>query len=166
MSYAPLARTLVRELQPDLAIGSIMTLDERLNAILANRRLYAIVLLGLAALSLAIAGVGLFGVLASGVAERTREIAVRAALGATPASLIRLVVRQALLVSAIGLAVGSAAALALARTARAMLYGVGPDDLRVYAVSAGCILCVAALAAIVPARRAATHDPLTLLKGN
>jgi len=53
-----------------------------------------------------------------------------------------------------------------ARTARAMLYGVGPDDLRVYAVSAGCILCVAALATVVPARRAATHDPLTLLKGN
>jgi len=166
MAYAPLARALVRELQPDLAIGSIVTLDQRLNAMLANRRLYAIVLLGLAALALAIAGVGLFGVLASGVAERTREMAVRSALGATPSSLIRLVVRQAVLVSAIGLVIGSIGALVLARAARAMLFGVGPDDVRVYAATAACILCVAALAAVVPARRAARQDPLALLKGN
>jgi ABC-type antimicrobial peptide transport system permease subunit len=166
MSYAPLARSLVRELQPDLAIGSIQTLEERLNEMLANRRLYAVVLVGLASLALAIAGVGLFGVLASGVAERTRELAVRAALGATPASLVHLVVRQALLVSAIGLAIGSSAALLMARTARALLFGIGPDDLRVYAVTALCILSVAAFAAVVPARRAAHGEPLTLLKGN
>ncbi len=165
MSYAPFARVLVRELQPDLAIGSILTLEDRLGAILANRRLYAIVLLGLAALGVAIAGVGLFGVLASGVAERTREIAVRAALGATPVTLIQLVVRQALLVSTIGLAVGSGCAVILARATRALLFGVGPDDPRVYAAAALCILSVAALAAIVPARRAARQDPLTLLKG-
>ena len=164
MSYAPFARSLVRELQPDLAIGSILTLQDRLSAILANRRLYAIVLLGLAALGVAIAGVGLYGVLASGVAERTREIAVRAALGATPVSLIQLVVRQALLVSTIGLVVGSGCALILARATRALLFGVGPDDPRVYAAAALCILSVAALAAIVPARRAARQDPLTLLK--
>ena len=136
-----------------------------MGAILANRRLYAIVLLGLAALGVAIAGVGLFGVLASGVAERTREIAVRAALGATPVTLIQLVVRQALLVSTIGLAVGSGCAVILARATRALLFGVGPDDPRVYAAAALCILSVAALAAIVPARRAARQDPLTLLKG-
>ncbi len=166
MQYAPLARGIVRQLQPDLAIGSIQTLEERLNEILANRRLYAIVLVGLASLAVAIAGVGLFGVLASGVAERTRELAVRAALGATPTSLVRLVVRQALLVSAIGLAIGSIAALVMARAARAMLFGIGPDDLRVYVVAGICILCVAALAAVVPARRAAQQDPLALLKGN
>ena len=126
--------------------------------------IYATVLC-LAGLALLIAGVGLFGVLAYGVAQRRREIGVRAALGATPGALIRLVVRQGAAITIAGLAVGLVGAYIAAAWIGGFLFGVTPRDPLSFVAVPIVLFIVATLAAFVPARRAATIDPLRAMRG-
>jgi putative ABC transport system permease protein len=157
-------RTAVRELDPDLALASVATMEDRLHERLATPRLYAVVLATFAAFALAIAAVGLFGVLSYLVAQRSRELAIRSALGATAARIALLVVGEGLLVAALGLAVGIACAAAAARGVAHLLYGFSPWDLASYGLVVILLLAAAALACVLPARRAAKVNPIELLK--
>jgi predicted permease len=162
--FAPALRQVIRELEPTVALDSMLTMDERLIGSLARPRLYAVVLGGFAAFALIIAGVGLFGVLSYSVAQRAREIGVRTALGARPANIIGLVVREGLIVTVAGTATGLAASFLLARSISAFLFGIVPHDWLTFTAVPALLLAVAALACAVPAHRASRLDPLQVLK--
>jgi putative ABC transport system permease protein len=155
---------LVREQDGSLALDSVMSMEERIATSLERPRTYAALVGGFAVFAVLIAAVGLFGVLAYTVTLRSREIGVRSALGASPRAIVLLVLRQAAWVTSAGLAAGLAAAYAAGKSIAAFLYGVRPHDPVSFAAVAALLLVVAALASIVPARRAASVDPLTVLK--
>jgi ABC-type antimicrobial peptide transport system permease subunit len=119
-----------------------------------------------AALALGLAGIGLFGVMSHAVAQRTREIGIRMALGARPGNVGRMIVGEAMLLVGAGATVGIVAALAVGFVIRNLLFGVGPFDLTVYLVVTFVLAVVAALAAIVPARRAYRVDPIIALRSD
>jgi ABC-type antimicrobial peptide transport system permease subunit len=135
---------------------------------MARRRFYASLIAVFAALALGLAGVGVYGVLAQAVGERSREIGLRVALGAAPREVTGLVVRQGLAPAALGVGGGIVLALGLTRVlSRAltpMLYRVAPSDVATYALVTALILGVALLAAWLPARRAARVDPIVALR--
>jgi hypothetical protein len=157
-------RTLLREVDPTLAFDSVMTMEDRVMTTLAKPRLYAVVLVGFGAFALLIAGVGMFGVLSYSVAQRSREIGVRTALGATPRSIVALVVRQVAAIWASGMAVGLWLAFAASQSLTKVLYGVNPHDRVSFLVVPALLALVTAVACIVPARRAARMDPLKALR--
>ncbi len=163
-AFVPTLRALVREQDPSLALESVMTMEDRLVTSLARPRLYAVLLGGFAIFALAIAGVGLFGVLSYTVAQRAREIGVRTALGARPLDIVRLVVGQGLAMTLGGLAVGLAASFALVRYLSTFLYGVTAYDAVSFVAVPIVLTAVAGAACVVPARRAARVDPLRVLK--
>jgi ABC-type antimicrobial peptide transport system permease subunit len=157
-------RDLVREQDRSLALESVMTMEERIATSLERPRTYAALVGGFAIFTVLIAASGLFGVLAYTVSLRSREIGVRTALGASRRAIVLLVLRQAAWVTSAGLVAGLAAAYVAGRSLATFLYGVQPHDLASFVVVAALLLAVAALASIVPARRAASVDPLTVLK--
>jgi putative ABC transport system permease protein len=157
-------RTLLRDVEPTLAFDSVMTMEDRVMTTLAKPRLYAVVLVGFGAFALLIAGVGMFGVLSYSVAQRSREIGVRTALGATPASIVALIVRQVAAIWATGIAVGLWLAFAASQSLTEVLYGVNPHDRISFTLVPALLAIVTAIACIVPARRAARVDPLTALR--
>jgi len=114
--------------------------------------------------ALALAAIGIYGVLAGSVAERTREIGLRSALGATPGDLLRMVLARGLGLAAVGVVFGLIGALATTRYLRALLFGVGPMDPLMLGSAAALLLIVAAAACLVPARRAIRVDPMEALR--
>jgi putative ABC transport system permease protein len=162
--YVSTLRSLVQEEAPTVALDSVMTMEDRVTRSLEKPRLYAVVLAWFGAFALLIAGVGLFGVLSSSVAQRTREIGVRSALGARTRDIVALVLRQTLWIVGAGMTLGVAAGLAGVRTLSTFLYGVSPYDALTFVVVPIVIVAVAAVACLVPARRAARVDPLTALR--
>jgi ABC-type antimicrobial peptide transport system permease subunit len=129
------------------------------------RTSFTLVLLGIAgAMALALSVIGNYGVIAYVVSQRTREIGIRSALGARPRQLEQMFLRQELALAGIGLVIGFAAAIALARSLSSLLFGVGPMDVVAYVAALGVTVAAAALASYVPARRAATIDPMATLK--
>jgi putative ABC transport system permease protein len=161
---APAVRAIVREKAPALVLDSIMTMEDRLMSSLSRPRAYALVLGGFAAFALAIAAVGLFGVLSYSVAQRSREIGVRTALGARTVDVVGLVLRSGIAITGVGLAVGLAAAGLLVQTLSKILYGVGPFDAATFVAVPLILLLAAALACVAPARRAAKIDPIQALR--
>jgi predicted permease len=154
----------VRALDADLPIYQMQTMDERVAGSLARRR-FVMTLLGLfAGVAVVLASIGIGGVMAYLVVQGTRELGIRLALGATPGSLVTLVLRQAIAVAAIGAAVGLAGAFALAGTVEHLLFGVGATDPWTFALMTIVPLIVAALASALPARRASQIDPLVSLR--
>src|SRR5262249_19012787 len=145
-------------------VDSLMTMDDRVLRALAKPRLYAVVLGGFAAAALAIAALGLFGVLSYIVAQRSREIGVRTALGAQPSDIVRLVLRQVAAVVAGGIACGLPGGFAVARALTPILYGIDAHDVTSFVAVAVVLTLVAAAACVVPARRAARVDPLNALR--
>ena len=136
-----------------------------LDAASLARTSFALVLLGIAGtMALVLGIIGVYGVISYVVSQRRREIGIRLALGAQPAALQRMFVHQGLVLSAIGVAAGFAAAIALTRSMSSLLFGVGPLDPATYAASLAVILGAAALASFLPARRSATVDPVETLK--
>jgi predicted permease len=160
----PTLTSLVHEQDPSLALESVMTMEDRVRTGLARPRLYAVLLGGFATFALAIAAVGLFGVLSYSVAQRVREIGVRTALGARPRDIVGLVLKQAVVVMIGGLAGGLWAALALVRYLSTFLYGVTAHDTVSFVMVPIGLAIVAAVACVVPARRAARVDPLRALR--
>jgi putative ABC transport system permease protein len=163
-ALAPAIRRAVWSVDRDQAIARVATMDDLLAASAAERR-FALILFeafGLAALVLAAAGI--YGVLAGSVAERTREIGVRAALGASRGRIVSLVVRQGMTLTGLGLALGVAGAAAATRTIVAMLFGVSHLDPLTYFGVIGLLAGVAILACGVPAWRAARVDPASTLR--
>jgi len=121
-------------------------------------------LVGFALAALVITAVGLYGVISYAVAQRTREIGIRIALGASPNTVGRRVARQGLALTLAGVGVGAAAALMATRILRSMLFGVAPGDPTVLAAVAVLLAAVALLASWIPARRAAAVDPLIAIR--
>lgn len=163
-SFIPALRAAVRAEDSAVALEGVVTMEQRLVGNLARPRLYAVLIGSFAAFALIIAAVGLFGVLSYTVSQRSREIAVRSALGARPADIARLVVGQGLTVTAAGLIAGLAASAVLTGAIRSFLFGVQVHDPRTFVVVPLLLLAVAAAACFIPARRAARLDPLKVLK--
>jgi ABC-type antimicrobial peptide transport system permease subunit len=163
-TLVPSLRAIVAAAAPSAPLESVMTMKDRVADSLARPRLYAMLLGTFAVFALAIAGVGLFGVLSYSVALRAREIGVRAALGAQVGDIVALVARQAAAIAGAGLAVGLVASFWMAGALRTFLYGVTPHDVMSFAAVAVLLLAVAVLASVVPARRAARVDPVTVLR--
>jgi putative ABC transport system permease protein len=154
----------VHAIDPDQPVSDVRTLDEVRAASLASPRLTAMLLGLLALLALAITAAGLGGVIALTVSQRTREIAVRMALGARRGQVLAEVLRQGLALAIAGLGIGALGALALGRALRSLLYEIRPTDLATYVGAGLVLLAVAVVACAVPARRAAGIDPMIALR--
>jgi predicted permease len=163
-ALVPTMRAIVRDTSALLALEPVMTMEERLLTSLAQPRLYAVLLAVFAGAALLLCGVGLFGVLSYTVAQRTREIGIRTALGARPIDIAGLVARQGLAITGVGLAVGLGAAFLLVSLLGKLLYGVTAHDALSFVAVPAVIALVAALACFAPARRAARVDPLRALR--
>lgn len=163
MARADLERT-VHGLDPLLAVTSVHTMDEVVAQTELSRRFNTAVLSAFAGIALALALLGIYGVLAFSVTERTREIAIRMALGATREDVERRTLRQALFLGIAGVAAGLAAAAGLTRYLASLLYGVKPLDPAAIAGAALVLLACAALAGWIPARRAAGVEPMEALR--
>jgi putative ABC transport system permease protein len=160
---APL-RDAVWSVDRDQPITHLMPMSQLARESLTFRRAGMTLAGAFGLLALLLAAIGIFGVLSYSVARRTREIGVRVALGATRGDISRLVIREGLAMAAIGVAIGLATALALSRFLRSVLYGVRPSDPMTYLAATATLIAVAFLATWVPARRAASVDPITALR--
>ena len=157
-------RRALREMDPNIPVLRTRTLEEYVNASFSRERLVAYLCGFFGALALALASVGLYGVLAYAVTQRTREVGIRLALGAQRADIIRMILRECLAAVVAGVAVGLAGALALTRLVAGLLFGVAPRDPFSIVVAAAAMLSVALLAAAIPARRASRVEPMTALR--
>jgi len=163
-ALAPAVRRAIWSVDKDQPIVRVETMSDLLTATAAERRfvLRLFEVFGLAALALAAAGI--YGVLAGSVAERTREIGVRTALGATRGTIVAMVVGEGVTLAAVGIAAGLAGAAASSRAIGAMLFGVSRLDPATYVAVVGLLVGVAVLAAGMPAWRAAQVDPASTLR--
>jgi putative ABC transport system permease protein len=160
----PAAKAVVWSHFPGLALPDVQTLSEYLNRLIAQRR-FNMLLLGLfGLLGIVIACVGIYGVMAYVVRLRTHEIAIRMALGAAPAAILRSVLGRAALYISIGLATGLAASWVLGALVSGFLFEVQPHDMWIYASVSAALVAIGLIAALVPARRAAQVDPLVALR--
>jgi len=164
MAFAQTVRQVVRRHDPNLPTAGTRPLDDLVAAAIAPQRFNLLLLGTFAAVALALASIGLYGVMSYMVSQRTREIGIRIALGGKPGDVRRMVVRESLLISIGGLAAGGIASIALSGAVTRLLYGVSPTDLATYATIMATLLVVASLAAYGPARRAARVDPLVALR--
>jgi len=164
LSLVPALRSQVQSLDKNLPVFEVSTMDQYLAEQVATRR-FNMLLLGLfAGLALVLAVVGIYGVTAYSVAQRTHEVGIRVALGATGRDVLRLALRRSLLLTLVGLAIGLAGALALTRFLSSLLYGVRPTDFLTF-MAVSIVLAVAAFAAsYIPARRASEVDPIEALR--
>jgi predicted permease len=160
----PAIRQAVRRADPGLALYEVRTMEERLGDASEGRRFDTILLSGFAAIALLLAGMGIYAVVAHSVAQRTREVGIRLALGATARDVVTLVVREGMTVPTIGLGLGVLASLAFTRVLQASLYGVSATNPFVYVVLTVVLAVVGLLACYVPAQRAARVDPVVALK--
>jgi putative ABC transport system permease protein len=164
MAVAPALRKALRAVAPDLPVNDVRTMEDRVAANIARPRV-SVALLGVfSAVALALAAVGIYGVVSYTVAQRTREIGIRMALGARPDGVLQLVVRQGLAPVALGVAVGLASALLATRLMRSLLYGVSATDPLTFAAVALFLALVALVAIWLPARRATRVSPLVALR--
>jgi predicted permease len=160
----PTVRATLQRLAANLPYVNVQTMAEVLRPQLQPRRLGAAMFGAFGVLALALAAIGLYGVISYAVAQRTHEVGIRLALGAQPAQVLRLVVRQGVLLTGIGLVIGIAGALAGAQLIAHFLFGVSATDPVTFAGVCVALGAVAALASYIPARRAARVDPIIALK--
>jgi putative ABC transport system permease protein len=164
LGVAGAARNAIEAVDPEISVTNISTMEERFSAAVAQER-FRMLLIGLfAALAVLLAAVGLFGVTAHSVNQRTHEIGVRMALGARPDDVVRVVGGQGLGLIVVGAAIGLAGALALTRFMSSLLFGVTPTDPLSYVGSVLVLGAVAMLACYLPTRRAAKVDPAEVLR--
>ena len=157
-------RQVVNRLDPNLPVSDMKTLEKQQEESLITERLVATLSTGFGILATLLAAIGLYGVMAYMVAQRTREIGVRMALGAASADIVWLVMKEVLLLAGIGIAIGLSAAWGLTRFAKSQLYGIQPNDALTIALATTGIVLVAIFAGYIPARRAATVDPMRALR--
>jgi putative ABC transport system permease protein len=164
LALGPAVRSAVWDIDPDQPVSSVRALSEVLDAELASRDTQLTLIGMFAVLGLVLAAVGLYGTLSYTVSQSTSEIGLRMALGAEQRTVVASIVRSALAAALLGIAVGLVAAFSLTRTIESFLYEVSPTDPVTAVAVAAVLLVVAALAAFVPARRAASVDPATTLR--
>jgi putative ABC transport system permease protein len=157
-------RRLAREIDPAVLVTGVATMEQRLTRSLARPRFEAAVLGVFAAVALVLAAVGVYGVIAALVRQRTQEIGIRLALGAQPGDVRSMVLRSGLALAAIGVAAGLGASVAATRLLGVQLYGVSPADPLTLAVASLALLAIAGIACGLPARAAMRVDPITALE--
>ena len=153
-------RTVARQIDPTLTLYDLRTMSDIRSDSIAEQRFILLLIVSFGALALTLAGIGVYGVMSLAVAQRTQELGIRMALGAGPARLVAMILRDALNLSAAGVGFGILAALALSPFLASQLYGVRPVDPPTFAAIAGLLIAVAFLAALLPARRAIRIDPI------
>lgn len=157
-------REAVRRIDPNQPLSDVRTLERDLSESVAHRRFLMFLLLVFAAMSTTLAAVGIYGIMAQMVVQRTREIGVRVALGARTADIVRLVVGRGMMLAGVGLGVGVVAALGLGRLLSSMLYGVRPSDPVTLIVVSVILAAVGAIACYLPTIRATRVDPQVALR--
>ena len=164
MAVLPALRGAVRAIDADQPLANVRTMDAVLAASVSDRRFSMLLLSAFAAMALLLAVLGLYGVASYAVSRRMPEMGVRMALGARPDDVLALVIGEGLRLAAVGVALGAAAALALARALTGSLYGVGPTDPLTFVAMAVTLMIAALVAVSLPARRAARLDPMAALR--
>ncbi|HEX7796142.1 MAG TPA: ABC transporter permease [Vicinamibacterales bacterium] len=165
-SFASSMRREIAAAGPGIVVSSIRTLDSIMSDAAAQPRAQTVVLIALTTLALAMSAVGLYGVVAFSVAQRTREIGIRIALGATRAEVFLMALREGAVIGIVGLVIGVLAALAVVRLLTASLYGISSTDPLSYVMAAAVLLIVALVASYLPAKRATAVDPLVALRAD
>jgi len=164
LAAAGALRAVLRRIDPDVPLARISSMDQVIAASMADRRFNLFILGGVAVLALALAAAGTYGVMAYTVVQRTREIGVRVALGATPRHVLAMVLGDGLLVAVAGVAAGAAIALVASSALADMLFGITRTDVTTFIAAAVVLLAVSTIASYVPARRAVRVDPLLALR--
>jgi predicted permease len=159
-------RDAVRETDRELPVFSIQTMEDRVAGSLGRERFYAVLIGVFAGVALLLSAIGLYGVIAYGVSQRTHELGVRVALGAAGSAISRMVIGESVVLTAAGLACGVVGALSAGRLLSTLLYNVEPTDSITLAAVAVTLCVVAILASWIPARRAARVDPLVAMRGD
>jgi len=157
-------RAVVRSLDPDVPLSAIQTVESILYDSVAAPRFRTQLLVGFAGVALILAVVGLYGMLAYSVTQRSREMGIRMALGARPTAVFRMVVRQGMMLVVVGIVLGVIGAIAATRLLAAQLFAVTPRDPAVFVVVATALTMAGLAACIVPARRATKADPIAALR--
>jgi putative ABC transport system permease protein len=163
-TLATAAQEAVRSINRNLPVSGVVTMEQVVSDAIWQQR-FNLQLIGLfASLALTLAAIGLYGVMSYSVAQRTREVGLRMALGAQRRDVVRLVVGQGMKLAVLGLGLGLAASVALTRLMRQLLFGVSATDVPTFALVTGSLAFVALLACLIPARRATRVDPMIALR--
>jgi predicted lysophospholipase L1 biosynthesis ABC-type transport system permease subunit len=164
LDMVPTLRRTIHELAPDVPVYDVQTMSGRTRAATAYARFSALLMSLFGLVALALATLGVYGVVAFAVAQRTREIGIRTALGATRGDVMRLVVGQSAALAAAGVAIGLTVALAVTGLLRSLLYGVTPNDPTTFAAIIALLALAVFGASWIPARRASRIDPAVALR--
>jgi len=163
-SLVPQVRAAVRAIDPEQPIADVRTMEQWVSRSLENRRTSMTLLTIFGAIALVLSAIGIYGVLAYGVAQRVREFGIRQALGADRSSILSLVLKQGLRTAGLGMVLGLAASVALSRLLQSLLFGVTPRDFSVFGSVTVLLFLVAMAACYIPARRATRVDPMVALR--
>ena len=163
-AIAPLLRRVVQQVDPDLPVSYVRTQQQQIDADLQNERIFVTLTSGFGVLALALACVGIYGIMAYSVANRKNEIGIRMALGAQPAQVRGMILRESTWLAGAGILVGLVAAVALTRLVKSMLYGIQPYDPATLGGGVLILLAVALAASWIPARRASRVQPMDALR--
>jgi len=163
-ALAQSVREIVREADPDQPVANVRTLEDVISTAVTQPRFRTLLLGAFAAIALALAAIGVYGLLSHGVAQRTNEFGVRMALGASPSVVLSLVIREGVVLAVTGLALGLLGAVLAVRVLDSVLFEITPWDPLAWIVSAGTLLAVSLLASWIPARRALRVDPVVALR--
>jgi putative ABC transport system permease protein len=154
----------IQSLDPELPVYDVNTMEQRLQDSFARRRFSMVLLIVFAAFASVLAAIGVYGVMTYWVNQRTHEIGIRMALGAGQGSILKLVIRQALIMVSTGIAIGLTGAYLLTRVLSSLLYGVSATDRLTFLMISLLLGAVALIASYIPARRAAKVDPIVALR--
>jgi putative ABC transport system permease protein len=157
-------RAAITNLDSNLIVNDLTTLNTQIDDTLSNERTIALLASAFGILATMLAGLGLYGILAYSTAQRTREIGIRMALGAMRWTVVRLILREILILAGVAIAVTIPISIAVTRALRTQLFNVSATDATVYAIAIVIIIFIAALAGLIPARRAASIDPVRALR--
>jgi predicted permease len=163
-SIVPSVRKLIADINPDLPLGEVTTQEDVRDRKISQERTFALLVSSLAGLAVLLSAIGIYGLMAYGVARRTREIGLRMALGAQSSDISHPVLADALRLAFFGVLLGLPAVLLLTRLIEAQLYGVQPGDPLVLGAGVLALFCLTALASWLPARRASRIDPMIALR--
>jgi len=164
LTLASSARRVVASIDPEQPLAAVASMDNLVAAALARRRFSTILLSGFSSLALFLAAIGLYGIVSYSVAQRTRELGLRMALGAQRGRLFRSVLAESLLLSSAGLVAGVILSFFLTRLLSSLLFGVTATDPLTFAIVCAAMLAISICAAVLPAHRAISIDPMQALR--
>ncbi|MGZ4983342.1 MAG: FtsX-like permease family protein, partial [Chthoniobacterales bacterium] len=164
LALLPAVQSAIWSVDRNVALGSVRTMEDTIARTLLKRKFTMTLLTIFAGIAVALASIGLYGVMSYSVSQRTREIGIRMALGAQRADVLRLVVRQGMLLTLVGVALGLGGSLGLTRLISSLLFGVSATDIGTFGAVSTLLLLIALLACWLPARRASGVDPMVALR--